>query len=887
MVMRYILSLIFIFSCGSFDLRADSLPLIRYKPQNKDFLQHWERSSVHEQQQDGEVAQFQTMVRHSTQAHHQYVIGTLSSMQIPKSLKFDQQEMLNSLKIGYEIEHWNYSKKGRLHLYEAQWLKGNRIVRLAIYEGDHHIKAITTLYRIGYRDVVAVEAYLIENALLRENQKTSWNPLPFEIPNIFAAKAWAQSSRPQGFSGLESILNSISPSDLGSQAPLIPGSISSTGTPLSIPSLSQMGLESHVDIDADVDVSAQLGLDNRAAGQVDRGQDQVDQALTQAQETTAMIDNQLTRTNDEIAEANIMIDRNWSESNRQAARANQTAERLTDPKHMFLLSGATAAGAVVGGFVANMAIEGLITGVDWMIEQMTGNRATELRWRQFQEARRQWESTLEQALTLEQSIDQFLLFHETLQTIRDRLPESERENLTIEGIIRHFNIEILMNQREKRAIEDMFQRETNAQCSLELAHQITELNDLTDNMSHVVSILGDHRRDNPDLNIFDDRYFCNQMDHMMRNLLDAESALQRYRLHMINGQAEWRRDLTENVEQLQDVSGRLQNSGDDILDRTIRSTQDLYSTNYDALRDRLKRECRAQGQLFTGGCVNERLQGPHAQEVRQLEAARDQAIEEARTSAERRLQRPVTVNTNIEYDRLRSYQDWFEELEDQQFCNQNPQDPRCLELAQFRHNGVFYVKNRSFDKMEDLCQPQRTTLDQIESAQEQARAADTEAVAPGNEVFEEAAKPGFFNRLFQGVADFFKSIGEFFGIGAPRQPVGEQRPVSPIPPSETYISYDQPIIADDPRAAMTFDDDVTLEREIADEFEPVETPQYEGLPASLNQRMTTTLTHPIFEDEIVGVQFTQDIVDLLGANQAELATIETLLDRVISEKDNQ
>jgi hypothetical protein len=346
----------------------------------------------------------------------------------------------------------------------------------------------------------------------------------------------------------------------------------------------------------------------------------------------------------------------------------------------------------------------------------------------------------------------------------------------------------------------------------------------------------------------------------------------------------------------------LQTGGDDILDRSIRNSQNLYSTNYDSLRDRLKRECRGEGLLFTGGCVRQKLEGAHVSEVQQLEGARDQAIEVARAAAERRLERPVTINTNLEYDRLRSYQDWFEELEDQQYCNQRPDDPRCLELGQFRHNGVFYVKNRSLSKMEEMCQPQRTTLGQIEQAQERARAIDREpasmaganfsvasgtAQMPRDIVFEQSEQPGFFNRLFQGVSNFFRSIGEFIGLVSPRQPVGEQqRPLSPMPTTETYISYDQPDIMDSPRASSeVFEgiDDNTFEPVLAQP--EIDNVQYDRIPSSLNTLMTQALEHPVFEDEVVGEQFLLDLGEVSTLYPQEVATIDHVLQQLIAEKE--
>lgn len=779
----------------SFQLSAESLP---YRPNSSDFLIHWERSERMEQSQDDLTASIQTFARHITVGPYQYNIGSLTYLEFPRSLELDIEEMSSSLKMGYDIEHWKYSHSNNLHVWEAVWAKGNRIVRLAILEEQDSYKSVATIYRKGYQEPMAVESYILENALLKRAQRTSWSPKPPSVhSSFFISRAYAQSGMPTGFSGLGTILDSIDPGSLtGSNLPpvtgsssggvsLLPGGVGTTSNPFAVT--------------GDVQLNTTFGFDDQTSAQIDVSQAQIDQALSQAETTSAMVDQnwqdtnaQIQNTTDmvntnwqdtnaQIQNTTDMVDRNWQESNRQAARANRTAEKLSDPKHMFLLSGATAAGAVVGGFVANMAIQGLISGVDWMIEQMTGRRAAQERWRQFQDAQRNWETTLEHALQLERSIDQFLLFHETLQTIRERLPESERSKLSTEEIIRFFNIEILMRQRDIRRLENQFMAESDPRCSVELAEKIAELQNLTQNMSQVVTILGDHRANNPDSDIFDERYFCSQMDNMMRNLLDAESALQRYRLHLINGQAEWQRDLADGVDQLQGVSTRLQTGGDDILDRSVKSARDLYDTNYNALRDRLRRECRAQGMMFTGGCVSEKMRGEASSELQRIEAARDQSIEEARVSAERRLNRPVTVNTDIEYDRIRSYQDWFEELEDQQFCNQRPDDSRCRELSQFRHNGVFYVKNRALDRMDSVCSGRRATLAGVEQAQrEAALAANPEATAAEHAgrapAQVEAESPGFFSRLFGGIGNFFRSIGQFLGLIPKNEPatLGEQ-----------------------------------------------------------------------------------------------------------------
>lgn len=845
------------------------------------------------QKQGQQQAKVQTMARHIHHGDVRYMVASLTYQEFPAEMKIDESEILSSLKLGFDVENWSFQKKGAVTTWEGRWEKGNRIVRLSLKKERSLIRAVSTVYRFGYRDHLAVESYLIEQTLLKEKIVTSF----FSWPDLISRAHANTPGIPTSFSGLGPILDSISLDDLApSSGPGLPPLPTGSGTGSSLLTTITGGVgtpDSPFTIDGNFDVQGdvRIGPDGRTSdqidrgqNQIDRGQDQIDRALTQAQTTTDMVDRNWQDTNAEIRNSTDMVDRNWQETNRQAARANRTAERLADPKHMFLLSGATAAGAVVGGFAANLAIQGLISGVDWMIEQMTGRRAAAERWRQFQEARRNWETTLDHALALERSIDQFLLFHETLQTIRERLPESERSKLNAEEIIRFFNVEILMKDREKRRLQERFDREENYDCAIALASRITDLNHLTTNMSQVVSILGNHKANNPDIDIFDDRYFCSQMDHMMRNLLDAESALQRYRLHLINGQAEWRRDLADGVEGLQDVSERLQTGGDDILDRSISAARDLYQTNYDALRERLKRECRAQGMMFTGGCVSDRLEGPAAQELRSIEQARDQSIEAARVSAERRLQRPVTVNTDIEYDRIRSYQDWFEELEDQQFCNQRPDDPRCRELSQFRHNGVFYVKNRAMSRLESLCPQRQTTLSAIEAAQQASRTPASEAETPATMIEPEAEKKGFFSSLFSGIANFFRSIGEFFGFVQPRT-VGE-RPAAET--RETVRATSDQTIVDGPRVVTPPPRErapATSPEPVAEEIITVETaPLVPRHP--LQENLERAYFNPLFEDQFVRESLAQDLETLLEKNPEARQSIEQALEQLHSEAES-
>ncbi len=878
-----------------------------YKPENKSFLKNWIISAPKIQGQNGEKASVQVFERKLTLANHSISMGSLTAMTLPNRMKIDKNEMTESLKTGFDIPVWKMTTRSKITVWEADWEKANRRVRVAMKEENDVVKIITSLYRLGYQEPMAVESYLIENALLRNPTRTVFTPLPLNLNEFFMATANAQSS-PNVFSGLGGILDSISPQDLlgtsGGTGSLPTGDIlGSTNNLTGIPDLSSGSIfPSSIDIKGDVDVRTQIGFDDRTSGQIDASRIQIDRALDQTKATSDMVDRNWSQSNTEVAQTRDMVDRNWgetnaeikatremvdqkwgetnaeikagremvdrnwAETNRQAARANSVAEKLSDPKHMFLLSGATAAGAVVGGFAANMAIQGLITGVDWMIEQMTGKKAAAERWKQFQDARRNWETTQEHALKLERSIDQFLLFQETLATIKSKLPESQRQKISIEDIIRFFNVEILMKQREKRQLESLFNQTADHRCSLDLAERIASMNDLIGNMSQVVNVLDNHKANNADINIFDERYFCNQMDYMMRNLLDAESALQRYRLHLINGQAEWRKDLSENVGSLQGVSDKLQTGGDGILDRDLKTARDLYTTNYDALRDRLKRECRQNGMLFTGGCVSEKLEGPAAREAKNIETQRNQAMEGARVAAERRLNRPVTVNTDIEYDRLRSYQDWFEELEDQQFCNQQPDDEKCRQLAQFRHNGVFYVKNRAMTKLDDVCQDQRSTLSAIEKAQERAierapaSAVSNEIVATNATVTSAAGAPskgpGFLSSFFGGIANFFRSIGEFLGFLSPKATptMGEQS----VPEyRETITTETQPDVINTPRVSAVQQTEVVPTKIV--ERAPAE--EAVTLPKTVKEK---AFTNVLFEDD--------GLVELISTDDEYLRT---------------
>lgn len=668
------------------------------------FFNYWVSSGRHQQKSETEQANIQIFERWLNLDFEQhYPMASLTYLEIPSNRSFDPDEMKQMIGIGFDVQEWRTfaDQKAGVYIWQGHWQVASRIVRFAVApsQNDNEMTRIVfSLYRVGYREPLALESFLMEAVLLDYQKRLS--QLSASSSKQLMQLLWEfiiPTAHANDFLGLGQFTNVMSE---------LAGAISGTRDDVADLRSDVRGATDQVTQESEAwRGSADRGLDESQSwrGTAGRGLDESELWRESLESALERGDQHIDSAMGQMAQAN----RNWARSNAEMARAIDVAERLSDPAHMFLLAGASAAGATLGAAVGGVATQGLTEGIDWLIEKITGRQAALSRWQDFREARAMWEETLGHALKLERAIDEFLLFHEVINTLRDNLPEEERANLSTEGILRFFRIEKRMRQQDIARLERLLEDTENRQCQREIVEEIVSIQDIIEEMDVVIAELTGVQSE---ISLFDDRYFCSQVEEMLRHLLDAESSLQRLRLDLINGQAEWRDSIAGELRDMHGISSRL--AGDDPLRRDLRAARQVYEANKDPLIERFRRQCRREvrndpniGGLIIAPHVT-RCATRHAEALPEYQTIRqqyDRALERAHQSAERRLERPIDPNISIAYQRLESYDSWFEMLEDQQFCSNNPTDERCQQIAQIGFNGAFQVKDRAFERLEEFC----------------------------------------------------------------------------------------------------------------------------------------------------------------------------------------
>jgi hypothetical protein len=797
----------------------------------------WNRTSPQTLPDGGSI---QLLQRFVLIADKSYSIGSMTFTKTVMGKNEGPAEAVKQLKelSGFEIKDV-MTYEGVTYV-EAFWPGGNRILRFGLSSTGPYFLVSVSTYRPGYKEITGPESVAMQIVWHKYQARNGKKTSSLLLNEIFN-KAYAASPLPGGFD-ISTILDSLSPTDLTSGS--LSGGVLTTNSTIGITgsvdtNVNVTGLDAPVTNLGNIAANSITGIDgvantrltqadNIAATRLNQADNIANNRLTQADqiaqsrltqadeiatrqlseaerianESMDRIDANVDRSLEQADKTTQMVDKNWGESNRQMERANNLASKLSDPKHALLLAGATAAGAVIGSAVANLAIEGVVSGLGWLIEQITDAKGKQERWKLFRDAREKWEETAKHARELEGAIDQFLQFNQVINTIKSRLSSDNKSKMTIENVIANFGREILIKQKQRERINTAFLATDDSECEAQLAEQLQQMDSLIANMGQVMNQLQSHKNANPNANIFDDRYFCDQLGSMLRNLVDAEGALQRYRMLMISGQTEWRdqalqdfndlRDRTETFNDRQD--GRYANREEDII-------KDRYKNNVDGLKRQIKQACDNQREQRSSRCFEGRWNSAETKsQIARWEQSRDSELAALARRTDYRGQNPLGLNADVENQRLERYRAWFQDLEDQQFCSQNPEDKRCKEINNFRFNGVFYSKDRAFERMNQVCPGQAMDLPTITEKQaEQARAvarANTPA-SQGRTPAAEKKSGGFFSAIGDFFKNIFSGIGEFFGFGKSSTP-GETAAMQHDLPVVSGGNYERAVI-DAPR----------------------------------------------------------------------------------------
>ena len=733
------------------------------------FLKKWAATPTKGTAQTGRAKIFQ---RFTATGGHLYSIGSITFMQYPAKDKLSYDDIVGDIPDAYGEKTWTKTIRGKSLVVEGIWKKGNRYIRYDVTRGDrfHTISIFTG--RIGYLDSLLPEAKLIQENLARANPKVadrSFLKNFLGIPEAQAAGLGDLLGGGIGASGsggggvlpdlteLNQSMDSLSQSfeelntqvqisnqnmntanqnwnqtnqQLNDTTQVIDKNWSNTNTQLDsanqnwnntntqLNSANQNWNNTNQVIDKNwSDTNTQI---NSANQNWNNTNNQINNANQNWSNTNKIVDKNWAETNKQLeaanqnwADTNKIVDKNWQETNRQMERANNLAERMADPKNAFTLAAATSAGMVFGATLANLAIDGVVMGAKLVWDLLTDTSGKKERWDKFKEARQNWEKTAETAKNLEKILDQFLTTQELLGNIQNSIVPDEQDKLSRENLITHLSQRTRKLEKIKKDLEAEYAIATDEKCEMLISNKIDEADKMINSSKTIKEYLNKQN-----YKVYNNQVFCDDLKGIMGKLGEAESALQTYRLNILNARDQWEKENAKDRSKMDDTTERVNDRSvqEKTRDERIRNADKDYKRVLEGLteeKERFVTDCKKSYSVFqnmSGKARNEcelKYSDKFNKRDEEMKAealrAKDRKIENARRDFEDSSKRFIHFSQDIEDSKLQSYYKWFADLEKQQYCFTHREEQECKDLGAVKFMGPFYVKNRAKVKLKEIC----------------------------------------------------------------------------------------------------------------------------------------------------------------------------------------
>lgn len=290
------------------------------------------------------------------------------------------------------------NKLGLSHRFEGYRSDLRRQVVVYVSWEGSSIKVSSAHYRPMYGRKIALEVELWHRNYHKvDSQTKSYSRIP-SVLDLFLSRAHAQSADCSKCSGNPMCLL------------LCVGASPTTKITTSIsPTIGLMGIS---EITEEISASNKqlLGLNEAAASANNnwtRTNENIEKVNESVHQNVDKIDQRAGEIRDEINNLNTTIE----ETNQIAERGVVAAEQAMDPKHMSKVAAYTAAGAVMGSTVANLAVAGVKSAIGFLAKWISGDlkrMKQEEIMREFAQAMEFYSKGSDMASKLEAQIDQIL-----------------------------------------------------------------------------------------------------------------------------------------------------------------------------------------------------------------------------------------------------------------------------------------------------------------------------------------------------------------------------------------------------------------------------------------------------------------------------------------------
>lgn len=523
-----------------------------------------------------------------------YTIADMTVLEIPVKGKQETEMIPEVLKKSMELDGFSHQKIKDIERFEGFSKKLNRQVVIHLTTTPTKVLVTSAHYRPFYGRKIALEVELFSR--LEHNvktfNKTSYIPT---ILNLLISDAYAAGEDCTKCSGNPSCLllcrSANAPAGTGTSA--IPGmDLSGIQTELSSSNQQLSALNDSILAGAN-SIDATAASVNGVSAEWSRTNSQLERTSAQVDVNWNNSNQQAERLNDNLERLNTTVEResqsaqqtvnnatntlqSESEQWRQLAderseRALQVAEKMSDPNHMFKLAASSAAGAVIGATVANLAISGIKAAVGFLVKWVSGDlrrMKDEELVKEFNQAMQVYDQSSKLGADLEKRIDNILASMELHN--RFKLQNSEvLENIQRYVINTNFAVEDATACRDTDKLIDLNRQLTEYQSLAKildvpnpLQKMCTDLKESFDKLAEIEGILQNARP----------------------NLLKAEAALTRRRSDNQNDAAK-AFDRLRNGNMSEEVAAAHNKQRRRLYERNLKDARDLRKDVIDDCRD--------------------------------------------------------------------------------------------------------------------------------------------------------------------------------------------------------------------------------------------------------------------------------------------------------------
>lgn len=390
-------------------------------------LSHW--SLITEGSKGGNT--IRALERRITTPQARYAVASMTLMELNFSGDRNLDSTRSFLQKEFRLNGLQEKTYEGTHRFEGYRKDLNRQVVVFVSFTDKKIKVSSGFYRPSYGQTIALEVEFLHRKYHKVKDAVSYSPLKFKLPFIEEAYAQEDCTRCAGnpvclllcragntgstgglvgssgnslinLSGIEKELNNTNTqlTAINGNVGVLNGNWSNTNTQLG-------GFNANWS-----NTNTQIGVFNNNFQQTNQNLDQLNQTL---QNTNQIVDKNAQKALEESQAWRAMTEKESAEwramMKEQSDRGLVVAEKMADPNHLFKMATYSAAGAVLGATVANLAISGVQMAVGFLYKWATGQLKDEKMEKLLQEfnmAMKVYDDSSKIAKGLEASIDTVL-----------------------------------------------------------------------------------------------------------------------------------------------------------------------------------------------------------------------------------------------------------------------------------------------------------------------------------------------------------------------------------------------------------------------------------------------------------------------------------------------